>query len=102
MKQQLSLLIPVSVMLILAPQFSAAFEWHSIWDNTWGYYMMSPEHRRWHEEHVRNLKTVADCDAYIKGHNRLIQQRIDDQSIKPKRPVPPDLCGDLKNKGLIQ
>ena len=102
MKQQLSLLIAVSVMLILAPQFSAAFEWHSTWDNTWGYSIMSPEDRSWHEQHVRDLKTVTDCDAYIKGHNRLIQQRIDDQFIKPKRPVPPDLCWHLKHEGLIQ
>ncbi len=32
----------------------------------------------------------------------LIQQRIDDQFIKPIRPVPLDLCWHLKNEGLIQ
>lgn len=68
----------------------------------WGYSIMSPEDRRWHEEQVRNLKTVADCDAYMKEHNRVIQQRIGNQFIKPKRPVPPDLCWYLKNEGLIQ
>ncbi|MGH8652688.1 MAG: hypothetical protein ACREYE_11210 [Gammaproteobacteria bacterium] len=102
MKRQLLLLIAVSVMLILAPQFSAAFEWQSTWDNTWGYSSMPPEDRKWHEQQVRNFKTVADCEAYIKDHNRLIQQRIDDQNFRPTRPVPPDLCWDLKNQGLIQ
>jgi hypothetical protein len=89
-------------MLVLAPQFSGAFEWHSTWDNTWGYSMMSPEDRRWHEEQVRKLKKVADYEAYIKDHNRVIQSRIDDQFITPKRSVPPDLCWYLKYEGLIQ
>lgn len=48
---------------------------------------------------IVSLTAPSACEAYIKHLNRVIQERIDNRQIKPKRPTPVDLCGQLKAEG---
>jgi hypothetical protein len=102
MIKRLSRSVSVWFIVSLTASSTLAFEWRSIWENTWGYYLMSSKERKDHERAVRNLKTMAECEAYIKHLNRVIQERIDNRQIKPKRPIPVDLCGQLKAEGKIE
>jgi hypothetical protein len=78
-----------------------AIEWQSTWENTWGYTMMSPKERSYFESEIRNVKTMQECAEVLKHHNIVIQQRIDDWGVTPRRAQPVDTCGALHAQGLL-
>jgi hypothetical protein len=62
--------------------------------------LLTPEERAARMSAMHNLKTVAECDAYVTEHQKLIAERAKEKGIAPPAQHG-NMCERMKARGLI-
>ncbi|HRD87933.1 MAG TPA: hypothetical protein PK752_06680 [Accumulibacter sp.] len=68
-------LLPVVLLLALAPAAAGSGPWRASETNTRGWQLMTPEERIEHQARIRGFRTYAECRSYQLEHHRLMAER---------------------------
>ena len=70
-------------------------------DNTRGWSMMTPEERNEHRQKMLGVGTVAECQAVLEEHRKLIEERAKERGLAPPPGPRTDMCERMKARGRI-
>jgi|SRR6266581_6054114 len=69
--------------------------------NTSGWSMMSSQERTEHRDKLLNMKTYAECKAYLDEHRKTMEARAKEKGIGMPAGPRADMCERMKQRGRI-
>jgi hypothetical protein len=69
--------------------------------NTRGWSMMTPDERNEHRSRMLGATTLAECQAVLEEHRKLIEQRAKERGVATPPGPRTDMCERMKARGRI-
>ncbi len=69
--------------------------------NTSGWSMMSSQERTEHRDKMLNMKTYAECKAYLDEHRKTMEARAKEKGVAVPAGPRTDMCERMKQRGRI-
>ncbi len=69
--------------------------------NTSGWSMMSSQERTEHRDKMLNMKTYAECKAYVAEHRKTMEARAKEKGVAMPGGPRSDMCERMKQRGRI-
>jgi len=69
--------------------------------NTSGWSMMSSQERTEHRDKMLNMKTYAECKAYVAEHRKAMEARAKEKGVAAPGGPRTDMCERMKQRGRI-
>jgi ribosomal protein L32 len=63
--------------------------------------MMSSQERTEHRDKMLNMKTCAECKAYIDGHRKTMEARAKEKGVAMPAGPRSNMCERMKQRGRI-